>query len=276
MPSGFGLLDTALVSVPIFLMLLGMIRGAPVELASCCGCIAGVAAAWLVSCLGPVQALGQPAAPVAALVTGVVAWRLTRGLSQRLGFDTRWIDLGRVFDSFVGAVMGAARGLVFVSAACLSYAVIVVPLGLANPADTVSYPVFLALGSRVTSAVVDVSSPVVVTLAEQTSLPFVAPRFGAPAPVIAPLAAPPLPSAVLPPPPLPGLTAQPPLPRTNGPGLAALIHVIAPDAAAAPLRPLPLATYHPEIPVRSVPASLIETHHNVLHPFGSMRRGAHR
>lgn len=274
MPSGFGLLDTALVSVPIFLMLLGLIRGAPVELASCCGCIAGVAAAWLVSCLGPVQALGQPAAPVAALVTGVVAWRLTRGLSQRLGFDTRWIDLGRGFDSFVGAVMGAARGVVFVSAACLSYAVIVVPLGLSNPIDTVSYPVFLALGSRVTSAVVEVSRPVVVTLAEQTSLPFVTLQSGAPAHVAASLAAPPLPSAALPSPPLPGSTASPP--RTNGPGLAALIHVSAPDAAAAPARPLPLATYHPDIPVRSVPVSLIETHHNILHPFGSMRRGAHR
>lgn len=53
MPPGFGILDALLVAVPISLALLGLIRGAPVELASCCGCIAGVAAAWVVSTLAP-------------------------------------------------------------------------------------------------------------------------------------------------------------------------------------------------------------------------------
>ena len=104
----FGLLDTALISVPVFLTLLGLIRGAPVELASCCGCVAGIAVAWFVSCLPPLQALGQPVAPLLALLSGVVAWQIMRGLSKRFGFDTRWVDLGRLFDAFVGGAMGGS------------------------------------------------------------------------------------------------------------------------------------------------------------------------
>ena len=153
MPPGFGLLDTALVSVPVMLALLGLIRGAPVELASCCGCFVGAAAAYLVSCLAPVHALGEPVAPLLALAAGVVTWRLTRGLSERLGLNTRWIDLGGLFDSATGCVMGGIRGIALVSAACLAYAMILVPLGLANPMQTVAYPVYLAVGSQVTSAV---------------------------------------------------------------------------------------------------------------------------
>ena len=285
MPPGFGLLDTALVSIPIFLMLLGLIRGAPVELASCCGCIAGVAATWLMSCLGPVQALGQPAAPLVALFAGLAVWRLVRGLSHRWGFDTRWVDLGRVFDSFVGGAMGAARGLVFVSAACLSYAVICVPLGLANPMNTVAYPVFLTVGSNVTNAVVQASKPVVATLAEQTALPFVTPHAATTASFAAlPLpASPPLPAAQPLPATLPLPTgASAPLPPTaNGPGLAALLRGIAPGSAVGPAQPVPqpqpIVAYHADIPIRTLPVSLIETHHNVLHPFGTAgRRRVHR
>ena len=253
MPPGFGLLDTALVSVPIFLMLLGLIRGAPVELASCCGCAAGVASAWLVSCLPPFQALGQPGAPLVALMTGLAAWWLARGVSHRFGFDTRWIDFGRLFDSVTGGVMGGIRGLAIVSTGCLSYAVICVPLGLANPIGTAAYPVFLTLGANVTHAVMEASEPVAIKIADAIT--------PVPAPVHAALPA-----------------APPPLPTANGPALAALIHVIAPEAAAASSLPLPLPLPVPraDSPVRGIPVSLMETHHNILHPFGMLRRRSRR
>ena len=308
MPPGFGLLDTALVSIPVFLTLLGLIRGAPVELASCCGCLAGVVAAWTVSALPFVHGLGQPMGPLLALLAGMIVWRLARGVSKRLGFDTRWIDLGRIFDSFVGGAMGALRGVAFVSAACLSYAMIFVPFGLANPIHTVVYPVFLAVGSQVTSAVIERAEPFTTKLADAgpsqslatVPLPFTLPQIGsqigaqidapsAPpgqAPLHAQVSAPapyaPLPPPPLPPPPFPSLAqagpaqAGPaqagPVPMpTNGPALAALLHVIAPSAAAAPTQP-PMPVYHPDIPVRGIPVSLLETHHNILHPYGLSRR----
>ena len=188
MPPGFGLLDAALFSVPVFLTFLGLIRGAPVELASCCGCAAGIVVTWFVSCLPPVQALGQPVAPLLALLSGLVAWRIMRGLSKRFGFDTRWVEFGRIFDAFAGAVMGGTRGVAFVAAGCLSYAMIAVPLGLANPMRTVAYPVFLAVGSRVTSAAIEAAEPVRAEIAQATPaqslatvpLPFVAPQIGTP------------------------------------------------------------------------------------------------
>ena len=254
MPPGFGLLDAMLVAVPVLLTLLGLIRGAPVELASCCGCIAGIVAAWAVSCLAPVQALGPPATPLLALIAGVVVWRLARGLSRRLGFDTRWIDLGRVFDSVLGGAMGALRGVALVSAGCLAYAVVCVPFGFANPVQMVAYPVFLALGSQVTSAALASAQPAAVMLSSATvpdsmasvPLPFIAPHID------------------------PSPTAVPATVNTyaaaSGSGLAALVQTIAPPAAAAPVHPSP--AFHPDIPVRDIPVSLIETHHNILHPFG--------
>ena len=253
MPPGFGLLDTALVSVPVLLLLLGLIRGAPVELASCLGCAAGIAAAWVVGCLPVTASLGPTWSPLAALAGGLAAWRLAAGVSHRFGFDTRWIDLGRLFNSFVGGAMGALRGLAVVSAGCLSYAVILVPLGLANPMRTVAYPVFLSLGATVTHAVMEASEPAATKLA--AAVAFV-PRLPVPAPE------PPAPPA--------------PLPTTNGPALAALIQVIAPNAAAATSQPpVPLPVPRPDSPVREVPISLIETHHNILHPFGTSHRRAH-
>ena len=266
MPPGFGLLDAMLIAVPVLLTMLGLIRGAPVELASCCGCMAGIAAAWAVSCLGPVQGMGQPAAPLLALAVGMVVWRLARGLSRRLGFDTRWIDLGRIFDSVVGGLMGAVRGLAIVSAACLAYAVVAVPFGLANPLQTVAYPVFLALGSQVTSAVITRAQPAAALFADTTApdnaasvpLPFIVPHLGPPQ-----------------------AWANPAPPAAAGPSLAALAHAVAPAAVAAPLpayrpdipiRDIPVR----DIPVRGIPVGLMETHHNILHPFGSAGRRHHR
>ena len=292
MPPGFGLLDTALVSVPVFLTLLGLIRGAPVELASCCGCAAGIVVAWLVSCLPPVQALGQPMAPLIALLSGVVAWRAMRYLSQRFGFDTRWIEFGRMFDAFAGAAMGAIRGVVFVAAGCLAYAMIAVPFGLANPMRTVAYPVFLAVGSQVTSAVLGATEPVRAEIAQSAPaqnlatvpLPFLAPQVGAaasgagraeyaqaglPTPPASPVSQPMAPPSTAP------ITV---MQRENGPGLAALLHALAPSAAAAPSQPRlqPVPVYRPEIPVRGIPVGLMETHHNILHPLGMLHRPAHR
>ena len=294
MPPGFGVLDTALVSIPIFLTLLGLIRGAPVEFASCVGCLAGIFATWLVSCIAPVQALGQPAAPLIALAAGVAVWRLVRGVSNRYGFDTRWIDVGRVFDMFAGGFMGGLRGVALVSAGCLSYAMIGVPLGLANPMRTVIYPVFLGIGSRVTSAALQAAAPVTAQLAEATPaqnmatvpLPFIAPHIGQPEPSFASngparFTPPPFPSAAVPPTAATGVAMGPVTQTANGPGLASLIHAFAPDAAAAPMQPMPQPqpppAHHPDIPVRGVPVSLIETHHNILNPLGSgHRRPPHR
>ncbi len=286
MPPGFGLLDTALISVPVFLILLGLIRGAPVELASCCGCIAGFAMAWFVSCLPPLQALGQPAAPLLALLSGVVAWRIMGGLSNRFGFDTRWIDLGRLFDVFAGGVMGGVRGVAFVAAGCLAYAMIAVPLGLANPMRTVAYPVFLAIGSHVTSTVIEATEPVRAEIAElapssaassvqslaTVPLPFVAPQIGTAASGAARTDYVQAGYAQTSPAPSPGVTQQ-----GNGPGLSALIHSIAPSAAAAPTQPRMQAVpvYHPDVPVRGIPVGLMETHHNILHPLGLLRRVHH-
>ena len=257
MPPGFGLLDAMLVAVPVLLMMLGLIRGAPVELASCCGCIAGIVAAWAVSCLGPVQALGQPGAPLLALAAGTVVWRLARGLSRRFGFDTRWIDLGSIFDTVAGGLMGALRGLAIVSAACLAYAVVAVPFGFTNPVQTLAYPMFLALGSQVTSAVIARAQPAAAMLADSTApdsvvnvpLPFIAPHIGPAAPA-----------------------------PSNAPSLSGLAHAVVPTAVAAPIAPLaaPVPVYHPDIPVRGIPAGLMETHHNILHPFGTAGRRRHR
>ncbi len=259
MPPGFGVLDAALVAVPIFLMLLGLIRGAPVELASCLGCVAGVIVAWLVSSIPLVHGLGQPMAPLLAVVSGIIAWRFMRGLSHRLGFDTRWINLGRLFDSFVGGLMGAVRGVALVAVACLSYQMIAVPFGLGDPMRTVAYPVYLAIGSQVTSIAVATADPMLAKLVDTGStqsmatvpLPFTAPRLAALPPQVA------IPVAAT-------------LPSTNGIGLQTLIYAIAPSAAAAPVQPL--AVYHPEIAARGIPVSLLETHHNLAHPFGFTHR----
>ena len=260
MPPGFGILDTVLVSIPFFLAILGLIRGAPVELASCLGVLAGMAAAWAVGCVPFVHTLGEPAAPLVALASGVVVWRLARGLSQRLGFDTRWVDLGGLFDSFAGLAMGALRGVALVSAACLAYAMVFVPMGFADPVQTVAYPVFLAVGSKVTSAVI-----AGVTNASLSPLDAGQPQPQAvssiPVPVsdstIAAVAAP---------------TAAP------GVAFAALVRVVAPNALAATMQPAPSLSQpgaHPDIPVRQVPVTLMETHHNIVHPHGLWRR-AHR
>ena len=256
MPPGFSLLDAALVSLPIFLMLLGFIRGAPVELASCLGCMVGAVAAWLVSSVPMVHGLGEPMAPLLALLGGIVTWRVVCWVSHHFGFDTRWVDLGRIFDCFVGGVMGGVRGVALVSAGCLSYAMILVPFGLANPMRTVAYPVFLAVGSQVTSAAMATADPVMAKFVDAGAgqslatvpLPFTAPRLVAAQ--VAPL--------------------PPPLPTVNGTGLQTLMHAIAPSAAAAPVLPIPV--YHPVVPARGIPASLMETHHNILHPFGLSRR----
>ena len=264
MPPGFGILDTLLVSIPIFLALLGLIRGAPVELASCLGCIAGIAAAWAISTVPFVHDLGQPASPLIALAGGVVAWRLMRGISNRFGLDTRWFDLGRLFDSFAGFSMGGLRGVAMVSAGCLVYAVVMVPLGLTNPLETVAYPVFLSVGSQVTSAVVAKVEPLMTATPSETAgsqsfasvpLPMVMPQIGTP----------PVPAAVA---------------AVPGAALASLIHAVAPSAVAATMLPPPataVPAYRPDIPVRQVPVSLIETHHNLLHPHGIfVRHTVHR
>ena len=263
MPPGFGILDTLLVSLPIFLAILGLIRGAPVELASCLGCIAGIAAAWAVSTVPFVHDLGQPASPLIALASGVIAWRLMRGISDRFGFDTRWCDLGRLFDSFAGFSMGALRGVALVSAGCLAYAVVLVPLGLANPLDTVAYPVFLSVGSQVTSAVIAKLEPLTATPGDT-----VGPQSFASVPL--PLLMPQIPNT------------EPPAAAVPGAALASLIQAVAPSAVAAtmlpPARAVPMPAYHPDIPVRQVPVSLIETHHNLLHPrgIGSVRHTVRR
>lgn len=259
MPPGFGLLDAALISIPVGLLLLGLIRGAPVELASCVGCLVGVFAAWLISAVAPAQEFGPTVAPLIALGTGLIAWRMARGLSRRLGLDTRWVSLGGLFDSCAGGVMGGLRGVAMVSAGCLAYAVIFVPLGFANALDTVSYPVFLSVGSRVTSAALAV--------APSTPSPGIAGSQSNFASVPLPLTMPRIPSDGAP------SRSAPPVQTVSsgpGPGLAALIHAVAPGAlagtVATPIRPIP--AYHSDFPVRSVPVSLIETHHNILHPRG--------
>ena len=259
MPPGFGVLDTALVSVPFLLLLLGLVRGAPVELASSVGCLAGIVAAWMVSMLAPVHLLGPTGGPLVALFAGIVAWRVVRSLSNRFGFDTRWIDLGRLFDSFAGGAMGAVRGVAFVSAGCLSYAMILVPLGLSNPLDTVAYPVFLAVGSRVTSAVIASTATLALRQGDQAWAQSLAT-------VPLPLTAPQIASAQ----PQPAPSAQPTVP---GVALASLMHAIAPAAIAAPMQPVqaPAGIGH-DIPVRGIPANLIETHHNIRQPFGATMR----
>jgi hypothetical protein len=265
MPPGFGILDTLLVSLPIFLAILGLIRGAPVEFASCLGCLAGIAAAWAVSNIPVVHDLGQPASPLIALASGVIAWRLMRGISDRFGFDTRWIDLGRLFDSFAGFSMGGLRGVALVSAGCLAYAVVLVPLGLANPLDTVAYPVFLSVGSQVTSAVIAKLEPQTASqpeTAEARSSAGSTSFASVPLPMVMPqIPGPAAPSAV-----------------ATGLALASLMHAVAPSAIAATMAPLPrgvtMPAYHPDIPVRGVPVSLIETHHNLLHPRGMFVRHA--
>ena len=265
MPPGFGLLDASLVSIPICLAILGLIRGAPVELASCLGCIAGIAAAWVISNIPFVHELGQPASPIVALAGGVTAWRLVRGLSNTFGFDTRWFDLGRLFDSFLGLSMGAIRGVALVSAGCLAYAVIMVPLGMADPLQTVVYPVFLSVGSQVTSAVIaklDASSATFTGDSGSQSF----------ASVPLPLTMPQIPASD---PPLPAYASA----TVPGVALSSLIHAVAPAAVAAtmmPPPPRPVLAYHPDIPVRQIPVSLIETHHNILHPRGLWVRHAHR
>ena len=299
MPPGFDLLDAMLVAVPVLLTMLGLIRGAPVELASCCGCIAGIVATWAVSCLGPVQALGQPAAPLVALGAGVVVWQLARGLSRRFGFDTRWVDLGSIFDSVVGGLMGALRGLAFASVGCLAYAMVAVPLGFANPVHTVAYPVFLALGSQVTSAVLARVQPAATLLANATTadtaasvpLPRTAP-WTSTAPALAAPGVAPSPAAI------PVTTAYV---APSGATLAAVVHTVTPPAAAISPIPMPVShpdipmpvshpdipmpvshpdipmpVSHPDIPVRGIPVALIETHHNIMRPFGSAGRPHHR
>lgn len=265
MPPGFSLLDAALVSAPIFLTLLGLIRGAPVELASGLGCMAGAAAAWLVGSIPMIHGLGDPMAPLLALLGGVVTWGVVCRISHHFRFDTRWIDLGRIFDSFVGGLMGGIRGVALVSAGCLSYAMILVPFGLANPMRTVAYPVFLAVGSQATSVVIATAEPVmakfVATGAGQSlatvPLPFTALQLAAPQLAAPQLAAPQLAAVQAP-------------STVNGTGLQALMHAIAPSAAAAPVLPVPL--YHPVVPARGIPAGLMETQHNILNPFGLSRR----
>ena len=255
MPPGFGVLDTVLVSIPFFLAMMGLIRGAPVELASCFGCLVGLAAAWAVGCMPSVQSLESPAGPLIALVSGVVAWRLARALSHWVGLDTRWVNFGRLFDSVLGLSMGALRGVALVSAGCLAYAMVMVPMGLANPVKTVAYPVFLAMGSRVTSTVI--------ATVETTSLsPLASGRVQQAASLIpVPVSAPTL-AAVAAPETAPGVA------------FAALVRVVAPNAIAATMLPAPrapLASAHPDIPVRQVPLSLIETHHNILRPHGGVQ-----
>ena len=266
MPPGFGLLDTALASIPICLAVLGLIRGAPVELASCLGCIAGIAMAWVISNIPFVHELGQPGSPLMALAGGVIAWRLVRGLSNYFGFDTRWFDLGRLFDSFLGFSMGGLRGVALVSAGCLAYGVIMVPLGLANPLQTVVYPVFLAVGSQVTSAVIaKLDSPSAPPAGESSPQSF--------ASVPLPLTMPQIPASE---PPLPTITASASVP---GAALSSLIHAVAPGAIAATMMPpqrMPRPAYHADIPVRQVPVTLVETHHNILHPHGLWVKRAHR
>jgi hypothetical protein len=275
MPHGFGVLDSMLVALPVFLALFGLVRGAPVELASCLGCIAGAIAAWAVGNTVLVQGLSQPWGPLLSLGAGIVTWRLTRGLTRKLGFDTRWTSFGTLLDSVLGFGMGGLRGVAFVSAGCLAYAMIFVPLGLANPIDTVAYPVFLALGSQVTSAVVTAAAPASTQMAINTAQPSL---ISVPLPLLAPHIGdePPAPAAQSAPMPAPaslGTVA----PATAGVAVASLLHALTSDAVAAPVRPGDRTVAHPVIPVRGVPAWLVETRHNIANPYGAaIRRPRHR
>ena len=253
MPPGFGLLDTALVSFPLTLALLGLIRGGPVELASCCGCLASAAVTWIVGATPLVQALGEPTAPILALLSGIAVWHVARSAARWRRLDLHWLDLGRGFDSVAGFVMGAMRGAALAVAGCLAYAIFLVPLGLSDPAQTLVYPRFLNVGARVTGALTASRGAAEANLSVAESGTMDAFR-AVPAPALSEAQA-----------------------ARTGTALATLLHAVAPSASAATMLPPQVArTLQPDIPVRQFPVALIETHHNLLHPRGTWLRHGRR
>ncbi len=150
MPPGFSLLDALLVSVPLCLALLGFLRGGPAELISCVGCGAALVAAWLTGAIPALRSLGQPIDLLIAGMAGLAVWSMTTTVCRLLRLDTHGLQWGHALDGVTGLSFGAFRGLVLVAAACLFYASALVPVGLANPADSIVYPVFLQAASRLT------------------------------------------------------------------------------------------------------------------------------
>ncbi len=241
-----GVLDALLLAGPVSLAALGMIRGSAVELASCVSTATGLIIAWVIAFQTPVQTLGTPMAVAVGLVCGIVAWRLARHLCQRLAHGQRPSGWTRCLDGVAGAAMGASRGVALVAAVCFAYAVVLVPVGLHDPAEAIAYPVYLQVASAASG--VAVAAPV--KTVEPTALPTAVANAALPGLIPA-----------IPPPTVP---ARPAL-------MPAILNAIAPSAAAAPVLPRTV-----DVPVRQFPASLVETHHNLLHPFGlAPRRPRH-
>ena len=253
MPPGFSFLDAILVCIPIGLAAMGLIRGAVVEFNSSLGCLVGVAAAWGMGQVPLVASLGQPIGLLVALTVAVIVWRLSRSISANWGQGGHWTTAwGRGLDWVAGLLLGGARGVALVAAACLAYASITAPLGMAAPAGSATFPVFTELALRVVRPVLsDRQQPV--TLPKEAAAP----------PQSAELPASPLITNIA--------VATPPL-SALGLGVAAATRAFLAPPVAAATSP---AAFQPDIPVRQVPANLIETHHNLLHLRGTTGRPKH-
>ncbi len=268
MPDNFGLLDALLVAVPLCLAILGFLRGGPAELSSGIGCAIGLAAAWLIASLPSVQVVGPQISLIIAAVGGIAIWRVTRTIFGMVGLDLKTRHWGHHFDSAAGLSLGAGRGVVLVAAGCVFYAAALVPMGLANPSGTVMYPWFLHMASQATNtaipvAVASISQPSTALssyapppLPDEASQPPITTATTTTAPTATATAAP-----LLAPPPPAGSHWTPTL---RDAGAAAVAAVAVPSIATAARQ----FAYQPPVPVRQVPPALVETHHNILHPFG--------
>jgi uncharacterized membrane protein required for colicin V production len=183
-PTGFSLLDTLLVSMPLCLAILGFLRGGPAELISCIGCGAALVAAWLIGAIPALHSLGQPIDLLIAGMAGIAVWAVSGTVCRLLRLDTHALQWGHALDGVTGLTFGAFRGLVLVAAGCLFYAAALVPVGLADPAGSVVYPVLLQVASRLTQT--PAASSLDLASGDLTSASPVSPGDGGPQPGAAP------------------------------------------------------------------------------------------